>query len=628
MFYHQFVLSWKMRTILVGLVILFLNVVVLAEPNQRAIPQTLPSHPGNIFLAGEQVVVERGKVEGESWKTLNYEGQVVTEGRFKEGKAELGKLPVGYYEVVSASGNNSNHVSIGVLEPLHAPTPRTSPIGIDVAMAWFFSGERMKEVASLCQLAGMNRVRDRLLWEEMEPKRGEFVKGTRYDAALQVQSVAGLQVLQVNHLSAKWANPDVRRFPSDLRDIHDFYRQMAQHWRGKIEAFEPWNEADLDMFGGHTGSEMASLQKAAYLGLKAGNPDLTVCMNVFAIHRQTTLRNFNDNRAWAYFDTFNLHHYEPLEVYPKIYEDFRAVSAGKPMWVTECNVTVDWSGDEQLKEPNAENARLQSERVTKIYSQTIHEGVKAVFYFMLPHYTERQSQYGLMHPDLTPRPAFVAAAAAGRFLADACPLGGLDASQKTVHGYLFDAKPDGKSKTVLVIWSEKEEEFSLPKPPEACFDHLGRPRSIKGRSIKLTQAPLYVLLADGGKPATIPAPKTPELLSGKLTPVVIQAVLPSVDIALTKSAYQIAANQTNKIPIFVYNFGETKVHGRLNVTVPEKWSAEFPDEVDLAPGERKALTLSLISVKSWEQAARVRINGDFGKAGDQVLALRFVQRSN
>lgn len=89
--------------------------------------------------------------------------------------------------------------------------------------------------------------------------------------------------------------------------------------------------------------KMATLQKAAYLGLKAGNPKVIACLNVFAIHRPATLQDFQNNEAWPYFDTFNLHHYAPLENYPRLYADFRAVSAGKPLWVSECSVHVDAS---------------------------------------------------------------------------------------------------------------------------------------------------------------------------------------------------------------------------------------------------------------------------------------------
>src|SRR2546430_11105371 len=46
-----------------------------------------------------------------------------------------------------------------------------------------------------------------------------------------------------------------------------------------------------------------------------------------------------------------------------------------------------------------------------------------LFRSMLPHYIEGQTQFGILHEDLTPRPAFVALAAVGRLLCDARPLG-------------------------------------------------------------------------------------------------------------------------------------------------------------------------------------------------------------
>lgn len=537
-------------------------------------------------------------------------------------------MPVGYYEVTFPGKVKSSRITVGVLEPLRAPTPLDSPIGIDVALAWCFPKEQWGSAVNFCELAGMNRVRDRMSWEELEPKRGRFAANTRYDESLKIQTDAGLQVLQVNHIAASWANRNSsKHFPPDLRDIYNSYREFARRWRGKIAAFEPWNEADIPDFGGQTGDEIASLQKAAYLGLKAGNPDLTVCQNVFAHHRQTTLRNFSDNRAGAYFDIFDLHHYEPLENYPKIYEDFRAVAEGKPLWVTECNVTVEWSGDEQRKEPSDENLRVQSERVAKIYAEAIHEGARAVFYFMLPHYTERKVQYGVLHPDLTPRPAFMAVAATGRLLAAARPLGRVEAKDKGIHGYLFAAKPDGKPAEVLVIWSDGPGEFELPEPPVACFDHLGRRQVAIGKTLKLTRAPIFAVLDGGARPALIAPPEAAKASPEKPVPIVLQAVLPEQDIVLKKSAYKMAVNSSNTVPVYLYNFGTTAVHGRLNVAAPENWSAEFAGETDLAPGERKEMPLILKTGKDWDMAARVQINGDFGGAGQCVLALRFVSSS-
>jgi len=596
-----------------------------AENGTRTIPRPLPSHPGNIFLTGEQVSVAVPSGNIETWHAMDYEGQTVTEGRVEKGRAELGKLPVGYYELAWSQGAASNRVSLGVLEPLRAPTPHTSPIGIDVAMAWFFPKESMAAPANLCALAGMNRVRDRLLWSELEPKRGEFAPATRYDDSAQVQVASGLQVLQVGHVSAPWANPNPKHFPPDLRDIHAFYREMARRWQGQVEAFEPWNEADIKEFGGHTGSEMATLQKAAYLGLKAGNPNVVACLNVFAIHRQATLSDFGANEAWPYFDTFNLHHYEPLQDYPRLYADFRAVSGGKPLWVTECSVRVNWQGDERLRELSEEDLRLQGERVTKTYTLALHQGAEAVFYFMLPHYSEGKLQFGLLHPDLTPRPGYLALAAVGRLLADARPLGRLALTNDVGQAYFFSARPGGKPADVAVVWSQPEASFELPAAPLACFDHLGRPRPVAGKVLKAGPAPLYAILPRGAHPALVPPPKPAKLLPGEPGPLVLQALLPEASIVLDRSAYKIPGERTNTIPVFLYNFGPKQAQGRLRLTVPDGWRGELPREMEVAPGERKELTLHLdrSSTNAWSDAA-IRITGDFGAEGRPVLAFRLV----
>jgi hypothetical protein len=625
------------QTLIAGVLgtLIWARVEADAGATTRTIPRPLPSHPGNIFLVGETVTVPTlPPGDGDTWRAVDYEGRIVAEGRVPAGQVELGRLPVGYYEVWRSAAGATNRLSIGVLEGLRAPTPLSSPIGIDVAMAWFYPKDKMGSVANLCALAGINRVRDRLSWPELEPRKGEFAATNRYDWSAQAQSAAGLQVLQVDHLSPAWANPDGKRFPIDLRDSYNFYRAMARRWQGEVVAFEPWNEADIPMFGGHTGSEMASLQKAAYLGLKAGNPKVIACLNVFALHRAVTLQDLHENEAWPCFDTFNLHHYEAFDAYPRLYEAFRAVSAGKPLWVTECSVPVKWHGDERLQEPTDADLRVQSERMAITYAQAIHEGAQAVYYFILPHFVEGQTQFGVLRPDLTPRPAFVALAAVGRLLADAEPLGQVKDGSNSIHAFLFRARPDGHRADVLVAWSEAGTAFELPKPPKACFDHLGRAREVTGKVLKLSRAPLFAVLDRGARLPLVPPPEPAKLEPGKPSFVVMQAVLPEASVVLEKSAYKVPAGQTTTIPIFLYNFGAKPARGRLSTPmsfksaqplIPDPWGVEFPREVDVAPGERKELALRLTGVSTnGVEAAAIRITGEFGVAGRAVLSLNLV----
>jgi hypothetical protein len=601
-----------------------------AEPAGRTIPRPQPEHPGNVFLVGEEVAVTLPPAAPEHWQVVDYDGKTVAKG-VGGGPAKLGRLPVGYYEVrrIDNGAVGPRATSIGVLARLQAPTPKTSPIACDVAMAWFYTPEKMPPVASLCALAGLNWVRDRLNWGEMEKQQGKFAAANRYDSSAAAQSSAGLQALQVNHISAPWASADPKRLPPDLRDAYRFYREMARRWQGKVLAFEPWNEADIPQFGGHTGSEIASLQKAAYWGLKAGNPQAIACQNVFADRRQAILEDFHANEAWPYFDTFNLHHYGPVDQYPKIYADFRAISAGKPLWVTECSVPVKWSGDEKLKEPSDADLRVQAERVAKVFAGSLHEGAAATFYFLLPHYVEGQTQFGVIRPELTPRPAFIALAAVGRLLADARPLGKLKPADPKVRGFLLQAKPDGRPQVVLVTWTEGDKAtLPLPVAPSAVFDHLGRTRSgAATAAVELTSAPLFALFPDDAATKfALEAPPAPAaVLAGKPSPVVLQAVWPQPRTVLEQSAYRVSAEKIERVPIFVYNFSPHAVEGRLQVVAPKGWKVDLPEQVKVAADERRELMLTIDLRKAAALSREtVTIRGDFAAAGKPVLSLRLL----
>jgi hypothetical protein len=340
---------------------------------------------------------------------------------------------------------------------------------------------------------------------------------------------------------------------------------------------------------------MATLQKASYLGLKVGNSDIIACLNVFASNNRAQLDDLHANEAWPYFDTFNLHHYASLANYPRIYADFRDVSAGRPLWVTECAMPVKWTGDPRAQEPTDADLRVQSERIAQVFAGSLHEGSAATFYFLLPHYVEGQTQFGVLRRDLTPRPAYVALAAVGRLLADAVPLGHLRCANPSVHAYLFAAKPDGVNREVLVAWSQSgTATLPLPATPRAVFDHLGRARPARA-SLSLTTAPQFALLPLGsGKQCSLEAPATaPARLPGTASPVVLQAVWPEKQVHLRWSAAELSG-ESQEIPLYVYNFSEASVRGELQVVAPSGWHARLSTTtVTVASQERVELRLVL-----------------------------------
>jgi hypothetical protein len=426
-------------------------------------------HPGNIFILGEDVQVPV-PANWTAWQVANLEGNEIAHGTPQTSSAHLGKLPIGYFELREKIGGD--RITIGVVAR-NSPAEST-PIALDAAMSWFYAEpEKIRDACALCRLAGVKWVRDRLSWPELEPARGTMAEETRYERAMRIQHEAGLKMLQVNHATPSWATSNQAHFPDDLRDVHSFYRRLAQRWHGLVDAIEPWNEPDLDLFGGHTGCEIASFQKAAFLGLKSGDPKLTACEAVFAIDRAETLDEFGKNEVYPYFDRYNLHHYTGLDAYPRAYARHRAVSGGRPMWTTEFNLTVHWA-DEKTKEPSDEELRVQAYRVSKVFATALHEGIEKAFYFILGDYVERNLQHGLVHQDLTPRPAYVAFAAVGRLLNDAKPFGKVNLGDVKLKAYLFKTMVDGAPAETIVAWSETIKTQSKFPTATKAYDCLGR----------------------------------------------------------------------------------------------------------------------------------------------------------
>jgi hypothetical protein len=105
--------------------------------------------------------------------------------------------------------------------------------------------------------------------------------------------------------------------------------------------------------------------------------------------------------------------------------------------------------------------------------------------------------------------------------------------------------------------------------------------------------------------------------------VVFQAVWPQKRVGLFQSAYHIAANQPERIPIFVYNFGSKPVEGRLSVVAPKGWKLSLPDRVKVQPGERVELALAVdLRGATSLGVAPVIIRGDFPSGGTPIFSLR------
>ncbi len=645
---------------------LFLGVVVLIlaaqahaqndvwrDPQRisRTTPTVAPDHPGNIFVVGESVTVNVPKdlpSQASRWQVTDDNATVVTHGEVGGGEPaslNLGNLGIGWYRLdfLDASGKVVAWTTAAVLSRLKASTPQDSPICVDSATSWFAKSDapRQERFAYLAALAGVNWIRDRMSWGEVQTSEDVFARDTSYDSAATLQAKYGLKVLQVFHGTARWAvNPGLdgeragSRFPRDLRHLYSFCKAMAQRYEGRVLAWEPWNEANIPMFGGHTIDEMCTHQKAAYLAFKAAKPGLTVCWNVYAesgtpLHVQGV---FN-NEVWPYFETYNIHTYTKPDNYLNAFAPAREAACGRPIWLTECGIGLPWQTERPWSELSPEDERRQAQFIAQSYASSLFAGVNRHFFFILGNYAENKIQFGIIRHDQTPRPAYVALAAVGRLLAGARPLGRLIPEQHPdARIYAFHAAPDGVERDILVAWGAKPTEISWPAgtQAEAVYDYLGRHI---GTSLpdNLTPSASFVVLSEGNAaklalqpPLTASAPR-----SGVVCPVVLQLQMPQSATDLSQQAHIIPAATPTDLRLLAYNFSGEKVSGTVTVQQsPAGWQFTPPNwTVTLDSMERTSLPAQVV-IPAGSAPGWIKLQGDFGSAGRSVLAFRLIVKEN
>jgi hypothetical protein len=613
----------------------------MAEPLPtvtRSVPKVQPEHPGNVFAQGESVVIpvpEEFREQAKTWRAVDVDGREMGNGEIM-GTCPLGSLPVGWYRVdlFAADGRKLGWTTGAVIEAPSVPTPQDSPVCVDAATSWFAreSRERREGFAYLASLAGVNWIRDRMSWGELEPKEGKYAGDTIYDAAAEAENQHGLKVLQVFHSTPKWAarsgldsrDAPWKRFPRDLRDLYVFTQNMTRRYNGKVQAWEPWNEANINGFGGHTIDEMCTLQKAAYFGLKSGATRVTVCWNVFAgagseLQTEGVLRN----ETWPYFETYNIHSYGPTTSYEKQFEGARDAASGRPVWISECGIRLKAETPKPWGEMTRSDENRQGEFIPRSYATSLYSGVDRHFFFILGNYWEKGIQFGLLRDDLTPRPGYLALAATGRFLAAAKCLGKI--SEQGYELVAFEARPDGRKQTVLIGWADEPRALPRRIRPLAAYDCFGRKMA---RPI-LSQRPVFLVLPEGaGEDLSLtlpPAKAHPR--GGKPCPVILQAQFRESTRWLQTQAHRLPAGHLVTVPLHIYNFSTAAAHGSLRVAEqPTDWRVVLPDgDLLLPPGEKLETTMRLRLPPSGTAALAgdwVTLRGNFGHLGEAVLSFR------
>ncbi|HEX2948580.1 MAG TPA: hypothetical protein VHV83_03275, partial [Armatimonadota bacterium] len=540
----------------------------------------------------------------------------------------------GYYDLTCTSNQQQVTASMGVLiNRGNAPLPVDGRVCSDAALAWLSKKEDIPQLAHIIRMAGIPWVRERLSWNGIEPTAGERKwadPAARYQTDIDSLSAEGIHVQQIWHDAPQWTHPAIKTksAPDDLRTVYAFTRDAARYYNGKIQAWEIWNEPDIG-FWDDLSDRFAGFTKAAYLGLKDGNPTVQVFPGALCRGYSTFSQNVYDTIT-GYGDGFNYHAYtEPanhaatLKSYAKLLD--KTWVSGKPIRITEAGIRVD-STDKVAHMLTVDDQRKQCQFVPAMLASALAAGNEKAFFFILPQYYERTVQFGSLRMDLTPNPGFVALSAAANIIGQSTYLGQYKVENDAVSVYAFST-PRGN---VLVAWANTAATLNIPteKGTMTLANIFGAEETISAQNgridVKVGPDAVYLIDAGNALSKNLITPKAVKPAKRQAAPshiVLVGHDDRSLGTNRSQDAYVINnVGADGKLSVFTYqvdayNFSAQAVRGSIHVQVPHGWkTSETTVALTLQPMGREVHSFTVTpDVSAGIVMGKIAVTGTFGK---------------
>jgi len=328
-----------------------------------------------------------------------------------------------------------------------APPPTTAPpasqrlagepeVGAQFHATWSnYSAADRATILDKLAAAGMEWVRIDLGWASFEwngPGQIESWYVQRADAAINEARARGLRVLATLWMTPPWANGGGNTItpPNNPSDYANFARWAAEHFRGRVEAWEVWNEPNLSEYFSGGAAAYSALLRAAYPALKAGDPNTLVVVGGPAYNDSDYIASLYANGIHGSFDVMSTHPYQGFANAPPETPDdgtrgsFTHIPAvhnlmvangdgNKEIWYTE----FGWSSHETPSgAPNWKWGVTEAEQGDYFIRSLRWIATNAPYVTKVFWYNERNQvsgdyhldNYGLLRADLSDKPAYTA----------------------------------------------------------------------------------------------------------------------------------------------------------------------------------------------------------------------------
>ena len=309
-------------------------------------------------------------------------------------------------------------------------------LGVQFHCNWgYYTDDTRAIVVDRAVGAGLTWVRIDVSWRGLEPRRGKFSVryGNRLERCVALAKRRGLRVLVTLGWTPKWANGGRKTNvpPRRASDYAAIATRFATRLRGRVDAWEVWNEPNVPDGWAGSPEAYARLLKTAYPAFKRADPQTLVVLGGTSGNDDKFIGRLYAAGARASFDVVATHPYQGVANAPPERPDdgerwwvthvdaVRALmvangDAAKPIWFTESG----WSAHEnapgtppwRLGVTEAEQADYAA-RLVRLLRAT-YPYVTQVFWYddrTRPAETDLHLRgFGLLRADLSPRPVLFA----------------------------------------------------------------------------------------------------------------------------------------------------------------------------------------------------------------------------
>ena len=318
-------------------------------------------------------------------------------------------------------------VTLAVILPASA---QAAEKGVVPDLTWATSSADQDKTAAALSDVGAKWVRLTANWADAEPSKGQYNSWwlAQYDRAVQLARNAGARIVIVSYQSPSWASGSSNKEtpPRDPADYARFMNFLAKRYAGKVEAYEVWNEENIDRFWstGASPGAYVSLLKPAYSAIKSGDPNAKVVFGGVSMSDYRFIEGAYAAGAKGYFDVMSVHPYscygpevvrrgadnrityDSFAGYREVHASMAANGDSKPIWFTE----FGWS---TTSESCGVSEATQADYLTKAlrYVEQDPYVQVALWYNFRNNYWNHdqdtlEGRYGLMRTDFSQKPAY------------------------------------------------------------------------------------------------------------------------------------------------------------------------------------------------------------------------------